>query len=283
MNVGLLVAVLVVVVGGPVAFYLLARRSAQAARAKQARQAGGPQRGEDQEASPAQTIEQLARNYHRTDSLELLEACMRELMTSLGGGEVIVDANDSAVEWRGESDGHQARIRIAKRDATIEVKQDEDAADFTLVFDSSVKQEGEPPGWDADDEIRVFVGKAVFMEGKWRFLEDELRSFVALPAEDRAEITEGMRSCKMRYLHSRGGLATAHVYDVFRKPAYFEGTLVQALSAVTRLASCSGGRISDELPPMLNVNRRKCDYCSVTFVETATLTCPNCGAAVREG
>jgi hypothetical protein len=228
-----------------------------------------------------QSLGDLIRKFRKTESLKVLELVVQRLAPELGGGEVVINRNDKEVEWRGDSGGHQARICVGTSDANIEVKQSEDAPEFTLEFDPSKKPEDESSTWDSDDEVRVFVGSAVFMTGQWEFLEDEVRAFAGLPAEARVEIAEGMRSAAIRFLRCGESKVGASLYEVFQRPSQFPRRITKGLSVLTKIADISGARAASELPPTLNLSRRTCEYCRAQFIETPELSCPNCGAAIE--
>jgi hypothetical protein len=233
------------------------------------------------EPSNEQSLNDLVRKFNKTESIEVLEACVKRLVPELGGGDVVLQRNDKEVEWRGTSGGHQARIVFEVSDAVIEVKQSEDAPEFTLEFDPSKKPEDESSTWDNDDDVRVFVGSAVFMSGRWEFLEDEVRAFASLPAEARVELAEGMRSAAIRRLRCKESKVEADLYEVYRRPSEFPRRITKGLQVTSKVADLAGLRADSELPPTLNLQRRTCQYCRALFIETPQLHCPNCGAAIE--
>lgn len=276
-----IVAVFVaIVVGGVVTFSMLMRAQAKRKAAPKATQAEEPD-PEDLGGLPA---EELARRYRRENELSVLTAYVEAITPELGEGTgaVVTRANDRQVEWRGRVDDHDARVRFDSHSATIELEQAEDAPGFCLEHDKDKAQEDEPEAWGEDDSMRVFVGEAVFLEGRWVFLEDELRAWGSLDPELRVELVEALHSAQAQRLRSNAGLVTVDVYEPYRKPRQTLRRVREALAAAAKLAAVAGRPLPAEAPTgPLNLGRRTCNYCRKQFIEGPDLRCPNCGAPVE--
>jgi hypothetical protein len=142
----------------------------------------------------------------------------------------------------------------------------------------------EDDDWADEDELRVFVGKAVFVEGDGDDVNETLGSLSRLPAELAAELIAAMQSQPLTlfFMHPES-MSVRFKKDFYEMddPVVEIMTVVHVLAKLTKAVGTGGAAAQaaaagSAAPARLHLV--KCGYCSSRFNLGASSRCPNCGA-----
>jgi hypothetical protein len=141
--------------------------------------------------------------------------------------------------------------------------------------------------WDEDDEVRVFVGKGVFVEGDKRSVNDALAQFASLPAELQDGVVVTMQELELSRFMVLGETINAgfnaNSYEM-PDPAAMIGRAVALMARTARtvgsgeivVGQTSSGGAQVAIVPVRLV---ACGYCRTKFNLGANSRCPNCGGS----
>jgi len=199
-------------------------------------------------------------------------------------------------------DEDELELRARYEDLPVRVKYEADMGwvslemkcasplDIYLEWDPEkvpVHSQDEDDDWEEDDEVRVFVGKGVFVEGDKSSVSSALAQFASLPAELQDEVVRTMQELELSRLMILGETINAgfkaNSYEM-PDPAAMIGravalmartaSLIGAGGVVVGQTSSAGARVA-----IVPVQLVTCGYCRTRFNLGASSRCPNCGGA----
>jgi predicted Zn-ribbon and HTH transcriptional regulator len=143
--------------------------------------------------------------------------------------------------------------------------------------------------WDEEDEVRVFVGKGVFVEGDKNTVNGALAQFASLPAELQGAIVGTMQELRLSRFMILGETINTGFNDnsyEMSDPAGMIGRAVSLMARTARVASSGEvvvGQISSggARVAIAPVHLVTCGYCRTKFNLGANSRCPNCGGAFQ--
>jgi len=200
--------------------------------------------------------------------------------------------DEDELELRGRYDDVPVRVQYEADMGwvSLEAKCASPIEDIALEWDPEKvpvhADDDDDDDWDDDDEVRVFVGKEVFIEGWKDSVNSSLTQFASLPAELQAEIVETMRQQRL----TRFGMYSTTISLGYQDNAYEMADPAEAIGAGVRLmakvaretgsgqvvvgqTASAGGAVV--IGP---INLVTCKYCHSKFNLGANPRCPNCGA-----
>lgn len=200
--------------------------------------------------------------------------------------------DDENIDLRGTCEGSPIRFAVWMSFGsfwTIELRVDGVGASFELERDEEkVPKHGDDDDpFAEDDGLRVFVGKAIFVEGSERTVAEKLAVWEAIPEPLQETILAEMAALDARRVDARGNAITLNQRPglnelddpvaYMRRCAAFLVALRDGLPSAPIGASASSDTTA--VPPVAHV-RISCAYCSSKFLQTPShQNCPNCGAA----
>jgi hypothetical protein len=211
-----------------------------------------------------------------------------DLATHFEKGKVKETTDEDDVEVRGRIEDVPVRIKyeLDMGWVNLEMKCRSPFQELQLEWDPEkvpVHGGGDDDDWDDDDELRVFAGKAVFVEGDSDEVQQSFDALGSLPAELGAEIVQTMQQRKLTRFY-----VFPEIINVgFKDNAYEMQDPIAEILAVTglmaRVAKTLGsGQVAPPAPPQAGVPRAglsTCSYCGTRFYLGPSSACPNCGAA----
>jgi hypothetical protein len=141
--------------------------------------------------------------------------------------------------------------------------------------------------WGEDDEVRVFAGKGVFVEGDKSTVSGALAQFASLPDELQGAIVGAMQELELSRFMILGESISlgfqANSYEM-PDPAAMIGRAVALMARIAKtvgsgevvVGQTSGGGARVAIAPVHLVT---CNYCRTKFNLGANSRCPNCGGS----
>lgn len=216
------------------------------------------------------------------------EALLNDIGQHLENAKVKRKTDEDELDLRGRIEGIPVRVEfeVDMGWVGVEMKCQNGLGSISLEWDpEKVPVEADDDDdWADDDELRVFVGKAVFVEGDSDDVNEILGSLSRVPADLAAELIAAMQSQPLQLFFMHPESMTAR----FKKDFYemddplAEITAVVGLLAKITKAVGTGGAVEQAAaagtvaPARLHLV--KCGYCSSRFNLGASPRCPNCGA-----
>jgi hypothetical protein len=193
------------------------------------------------------------------------KAVGKELLADIGSklenAKVKEVLDEDELELRGRCDGVPVRVKY-------EADNDDD--------------------WGDDDEIRVFVGKGVFVEGGKDEVGNSLAALAALPPELSARIIKTMERLRLTRFMLFSTLINVGFDDNSYEMADPVAMVNEAIALMAQVAQTVGtvtppvpGQASGGGVTVVPVKLVTCSYCSSKFNLGAGARCPNCGGAAE--
>lgn len=135
--------------------------------------------------------------------------------------------------------------------------------------------------WDEDDELRVFAGKGVFVEGDKGEVQQTFDALGGLPAELSTEIVETMQRRKLTRFYMFPEIINVGFKDNAYQMQDPIVEIVEVAGLMARVAREVGsGRIAPaDQGGVAPARLVSCSYCSTKFYLGSNSACPNCGAS----
>ena len=217
--------------------------------------------------------------------LALARDLLEEVSSEIEGSK-LKSVDDDEIELRGRLDDVPFRIKLNKFGwVLLEAKVSNRAGTFVLQRDhDKIPLEKEPEDdWADDDELRVFVAKGIFVEGKEPVVEPYLAALGALAPDDAARLFGEVERLQIGLVYA--GPDTLHVNSgrlVYQLGAPVTDllALAGALKATADALARGTGSADDagaQTAPA-RTGRVRCAYCSTLFIlAVGNSHCPNCG------
>ena len=166
------------------------------------------------------------------------------------------------------------------------------------------KQKDEDDDWADDDDIRLFVGKGVFIEGDDDDVNENLATLKAMPADFAANLVSKMETMKLsRFNAFPDGISIGYDdnhyemldpvkdilsgMDVLKSAAQVLGSGSRDMSQEPSVRIKGNVMINGQLvspntgsgPAPRQFEKTTCKYCSTIYLLDPASKCPNCGAA----
>jgi len=203
----------------------------------------------------------------------------------------MLDEDD--LELRGRVDGVPVRVQyeLDMGWVNLEAKCQGAIEDLELEWDLEkipVEAADDDDDWGDDDEIRVFVGKGVFIEGGKDEVGIALAALASLPTELSQRIIQTMERLRL----TRFMIFSTVINVGFDDNSYEMADPVAMVGEVTTLMAHVAQAVGTVTPPVpgqagaggvtvVPVNVVTCSYCSSKFNLGAGARCPNCGGAAE--
>jgi hypothetical protein len=218
----------------------------------------------------------------------MAEALLNDIGQHLENAKVKRKTDEDELDLRGRIDGIPVRVELEVDMGWVgvEMKCQNGLGTISLEWDpEKVPVEADDDDdWADDDELRVFVGKAVFVEGGSDEVNETLGTLSRLPADLAAELIGAIQNQPLQlfFMHSES-MNARFKQDFYEMadPVAEIMSVARVLARVTRTVgdpsvaarSAPGGAAA---PAALHLV--KCTYCSSRFNLGASARCPNCGA-----
>ena len=237
--------------------------------------------------------ERLRDYWHWDDELKppVAEALLTDIGQHLDNAKIKRKTDEDELDLRGRIDGIPVRVEfeVDMGWVGVEMKCKNGLGAISLEWDpEKVPVEADDDDdWADDDELRVFVGKAVFIEGDSDDVNQTLGTLSRMPPDLANELVLMIQNqpIQMFYMHpeSMTSRFKKNFYEMADPVAEIIGA-AQVMAKVTKTigdpnfaaAAPSGGGA----PAALHLG--KCTDCSSRFNPGASPRCPNCGAP-RDG
>lgn len=239
---------------------------------------------------------------------ELSEGLMNDVATHFENAKVKKDVDDDKVGMRTRVGELPVKVEF---DATagwvsIDMKCPNRVGFLSLERDLEKlpRQKDADDDWADDDEVRLFVGKGVFIEGDEDDVNEHLTTLKSLPPEFGDKLISKMETMKLsRFFATQDSLSIGYDdnhYEMADPISEIKNGVEVLTSAAAAFASGSRDmaseprvRISGNVmingqlvtpnvggaPPLQQFARTTCKYCSTIYLLGPSSRCPNCGAA----
>lgn len=207
-----------------------------------------------------------------------------DLATRFENGKVKETTDEDDVEVRGRIEGIPVRVKyeLDMGWVNLEMKCQSPIDDLSLEWDPEKipVHGGGDDDWDDDEELRVFVGKGVFVEGYKNSVQNVFDAIGALPSGTSEEIIRGMQERKLTYFN----LSSERIHIGFKDNAYEMrdpiAEILEVAALAARVASTLGsGQVAPPVRSAVAAELPTCSYCGTKFYLGPSSACPNCGAA----
>ncbi len=199
--------------------------------------------------------------------------------------KIVPKPNDEEIELRGVYQSYPTRVVCdAFFGLNVEMKAPNQQLEALCVyFDPNFEPTpGDADPWDEDDEVRVFLGKGVYVEDDAEDIDQTLRLVRSMPPEFVGHLCNLMQANALASVV----LSPQAAHAAFRNGlAEMWDPMVQLGQVLWLLAY--GANVYTALPPAteqveadagIAVERVKCKYCGTVYLLTPESLCCNCGA-----
>jgi hypothetical protein len=219
------------------------------------------------------------------------EALLTEIGQHLDNAKIKRKTDDDELDLRGRIEGIPVRVEfeVDMGWVGVEMKCKNGLGMISLEWDpEKVPVEADDDDeWADDDELRVFVGKAVFVEGDGDDVNQTLGTLSRIQPEIAAELIEMIQNQPIQifFMHpeSMTSRFKKNFYEMEDPVAEIIGA-AQVMAKVTRAigtadpAAPGGAAAFAGVAAPAQLHLVKCAYCSSRFNLGASPRCPNCGA-----
>lgn len=227
-------------------------------------------------------------DWEMEQKLPAAEALLNDIGQHLENAKVKRKTDEDELDLRGRIDGIPVRVEfeVDMGWVGVEMKCKNGLGMISLEWDpEKVPVEADDDDdWADDDELRVFVGKAVFIEGDSDDVNATLGTLSRLPADTAAELIGTIQNQPLQLFFMHPESMTAR----FKKNFFEMDDPVAEIISVARVLAKTTRAVGDPevaarsapggaaAPAALHLV--KCGYCSSRFNLGASPRCPNCGA-----
>lgn len=226
-------------------------------------------------------------DWEMEQKLPAADALLNDIGQHLENAKVKRKTDEDELDLRGRIEGIPVRVEfeVDMGWVGVEMKCPNSLGTISLEWDpEKVPVEADDDDdWADDDELRVFVGKAVFVEGDADDVNQTLGTLSRLPADLAAELLGAIQSqpLQMFYLHTESMNAR------FKKNFFEMDDPVAEIMAVARVLAKVTRTVGDPSlaagaapgsPAPAPLHLVKCTYCSSRYNLGSSSRCPNCGA-----
>lgn len=231
-------------------------------------------------------------------SLELEEQIElgKEFLTDLGrhfeNPRLKDTMSSDQVEIRGRISNHPIRLNWEVDTSIVEyeLKCNINIKDHVFLhwdLDAKPVAESDDDDWGDNDEMRVFIGKGLYIEGSPKVVNSGCNTFYSLPLELRKKIIETSNNLELvGYSIGSQDIGVSfytQVHDM-RDPELSFSHTAQVMAQIADALKCEPSETTDSATPNPDtqlastpLKLANCSYCAAKFNIAGTPNCPNCG------
>jgi hypothetical protein len=239
------------------------------------------------------------------DSLDLdagfgpgpLESFIRELGSRYEGAKV-VDRDEDELELRARVDDVPVRLVLTKNRGQVKIEAMLENRIGTIDL---TRDETRPPispdagdAWSDEDEVRIFLGHGIFVEGRHKGVKRQQETFAKLPSEFQDRLLSQMHALRVWNLATYRDRLFLRTEEIGVLPSALDtvqAAIGLACECAREFSSGDGPLVEDnrlvitsaqalaEHVQQLSRKHVKCAFCSTEFVLEGNPVCPNCSAA----
>ncbi len=212
---------------------------------------------------------------------KVVRAFAGEVSSRFPRSQVVLNKDEEEVYVRGRLDDVPIQVRIwaAFGSLFVSMRWENPLPDMDLTRDLSKKPRKARGGdWGEKDEVRLFLGPAIFVEGQRDDAQAMAAAWGVLPPEATEPVLEAMTRLDLSFAYFQREEAKAS----FEKSFYEMDDPVGAVLEVARILVAFFKAVgAAQLPPAIPaLEAGDCKYCGARFNKQRRSTCPNCGAPV---
>lgn len=251
------------------------------------------------------------KNFRRMEDEEkwaLSEALLQDLGTRFDKPKIKKSDDFDDIELRARTGDLPIKIKFDATSGWVSIDMQCDNRTGILVLtwdmDKLPKEKDDDDDWADDDEIRIFVGKGVFVEGDDDDVNRSLTTLQSLPTAFADELVSKMTTMKLTLFTAVPGEISIGFKDDHYEMADPVQEILEGVELMKSAAEAFGAGDRDmsneptvqisgnvmingqmvtpnvsSAPAPQAIQRITCKYCSTVYLLTPASKCPNCGAA----